>query len=957
MNKPVLVIMAAGMGSRYGGLKQIDPIGPSGESLMDYSLYDAKEAGFEQVVFIIKKEIEKDFKETIGNRVSEYFHVDYVFQDVNSVPDGFLVPKERTKPWGTGHAVLAAKDVISEPFAVINADDCYGRQAFSKIYDFLKNVKDSDVFEYAMVGYRLGNTLTENGFVSRGVCESEKGYLKGIEERTQIERKEKSPAYTEDGGRTWVSIAEDTVVSMNLWGFTPGFFQELEKGFSDFLETALVENPLKGEFYLPFAVNDLLKEKKARVQVLQSEDKWYGMTYKEDKASVQQAILNMVKEKKYPKKLWDFSPEKSGKDYANPISLDEAEISGRFWKDFMEKARTQVIPYQWEALNDRIPDAEPSYAMQNFRIAAGREKGEFKGYVFQDSDLAKWLEAAAYSLMWNPDPELEKTMDGAIEDVVAAQQPDGYLNTYYIINGLEKRFTNLRDHHELYCLGHFLEAGVAYYRATGKDKLLNALIRYVDLVDSLIGPEEGKLHGYPGHEEIELALVKLYDITKEERHLRLSQYFLEQRGQDPNYFQEEKKKSGTPFAWEKSWFQYDYYQAGVPLSEQHSAVGHAVRAVYLYTGMADVARRTGNKDLEEICFRLWENMTKRRMYVTGSIGSSSYGEAFTFDYDLPNDTIYGETCAAIGLIFFAQRMLNANRRGEYADILEKCLYNGVISGMSSDGTSFFYVNPLEVLPEASEKDQLRRHVKVQRQKWFGCACCPPNLARLLTSLASFMYSKTKDSLFVHLYAEGKIQAKLEDGAVDLQVKTNYPWNGDIEIDVEKVPLSFTLALRIPAWCANWTLSLDGKLLNVTPVDGYVYLKDILTAGAKLQLQLDMQVSVLEANPRVRENVGKVCVQRGPMIYCLEETDNGKDLHRVYFDEKSAFVTSFDEKFFGGAVLLESEGKKLREGKWAEEALYQPTRRKEYEDKKLKWIPYYLWANREPGEMTVWIKNA
>ena len=639
---------------------------------------------------------------------------------------------------------------------------------------------------------------------------------------------------------------------------------------------------------------------------------------------------------------------------ALPLDLKDSTVKGLFWEEFMKKARTQVIPYQWEALNDRIPDAEPSYCMQNFRIAAGKEEGKFGGCVFQDSDAAKWLEAVAYSLMWHPDPELEKLADGAIDDIVDAQQPDGYLNTYYIINGLDKRFTNLKDNHELYCLGHFLEAGVAYYQATGKDKLLNALIKYVDLVDSLMGPEEGKMRGYPGHQEIELALVKLYHVTKNEKHLRLAKYFIDERGQKPLYFDEEIKKYGNGFYWKDSLFQFNYYQAGEPVRDQKYAVGHSVRAVYMYAGMADVARETGDKSLMDACQRLWEDTTRRQMYVTGGIGSSHYGEAFTFDYDLPNDTVYAETCASIALVFFAQRMLNIMPKGEYADVMELALYNGVISGMSVDGKSFFYVNPLEVLPEATEKCQLHKHVKVERQKWFGCSCCPPNLARLLTSLTSYAYSTNKDTLYVNLYVGGTVDTKLDCGDVKLDIATEYPWKETVNIKVGKMPAAATLALRVPAWCEKYSIKVnDGDAKHVVK-DGYALLTG-LSDGDAIEMVLDMPVVMLEANARVRENIGKVAVKRGPVVYCLEEADNGKDLHRVYIAKDTAFNAAYDSSFFDGAVLLQSPGKRLSQDDWDANTLYKKATPATYEDCNLKWVPYYLWANRGAGEMMCWVR--
>ena len=370
--------------------------------------------------------------------------------------------------------------------------------------------------------------------------------------------------------------------------------------------------------------------------------------------------------------------------FTKNMTGDRYQVDDLFFSRLMDTARTKVIPYQWEALNDRIPDAEKSHAVANFKIAAGLEKGEFAGCVFQDSDLAKWIEAAAYSLMWHKDEKLEKELDDIIDVIEKAQMPDGYLDTYYIIGDPEKRWTNLKDNHELYCAGHFLEAAVAYYQATGKRKLLDVLLRLVDHIDARFGPEEGKLKGYPGHEVIEMALVKLYEITGEEKHLKLAQYFIDQRGQSPLYFKEETERNGNGFYWKNSYFQYQYYQAGKPVREQTEAVGHAVRAGYLYSGMAAVARAAQDESLLEACHRMWDSIVNRRMYITGQIGSADYGEAFTFDYDLPNDTAYAETCAGLSLVFFAQRMLQIEQKGEYADVMERALYNGTISGMSLD---------------------------------------------------------------------------------------------------------------------------------------------------------------------------------------------------------------------------------------------------------------------------------
>lgn len=641
------------------------------------------------------------------------------------------------------------------------------------------------------------------------------------------------------------------------------------------------------------------------------------------------------------------------KEFLKPISIKDVEITGNFWKDMMEKARLEVIPYQWEALNDRIEGAEPSYCMQNFKVASGKIEGTHNGCVFQDSDVAKWIEAVAYSLMWHPDAELEATCDGAVDDIVAAQQPDGYLNTYYIITDINKRFTNLKDNHELYCLGHFIEAAVAYYYSTGKDKLLNAMIKYVDLVDKLIGPEEGKIHGYPGHEIIELALVKLYKITKNEMHLKLASYFVEERGQSPNFFELENKINGNGFYWKDSLFLYGYYQADKPVREQ-LPIGHAVRGVYLYSGMADVARETEDDSLLDACKRIWNDLTHRQMYITGGIGPSVYGEAYTYDYDLPNDTVYAETCASIGLAFFAQRMLNTIAKSEYADVLERALYNGIISGMSADGKSFFYVNPLETLPEASAKDYQRRHVKIERQKWFGCSCCPPNLARILTSLSNYAYSVGEKELLVNMYMESKVNTELAGGKLSLDVKTNYPWDGTVTIKVIDAPENeVSIGLRIPDWCKKYSISeSDAQLKN-----GYLTISKQLVKGDEIVLDMEMPVEIIEANPRVREDAGKLAVQRGPVVYCIEQADNGTDIHRNYITAETEFKPEFDDGFFGGAMVLKSKGKKLMQDEWDADTLYRSASAPKFEDADLKWIPYYLWSNRGEGEMTVWVHRA
>jgi len=652
--------------------------------------------------------------------------------------------------------------------------------------------------------------------------------------------------------------------------------------------------------------------------------------------------------------------------FSTHVSVKDITVTDSFWGSIMERVRTQVIPYQWEALNDRVPDAEPSFCMRNFKIAAQMTHPElnygvdnspgFGGHVFQDSDFAKWLEAAAWSLVWHPDPALEKIADDAIDIVCNAQQDDGYLNTYYIIKGIDKRFTNLRDHHELYCLGHFIEGGAAYFHATGKRKLLDALIKYVDCVDRHIGREEGKLHGYPGHEILEMALVKLYEITNNEKHLRLAKYFIDERGRQPLYFEEEGKTHNNPMHWERTWMKYQYYQAGKPVREQKTAQGHAVRAVYLYSGMADVAKTSGDDTLLDSCYALWDNIVNRQMYITGAIGQTSHGEAFTFDYDLPNDLVYGETCAAIGLAFFAKRMSSIAPKGAYADVLEKTLFNGTISGMSLDGKKFFYVNPLEVNPEKFGKYEILRSHKAERQKWFSCACCPPNLARVIASLGSYVYSSRPDALYSHLFLSNNLKVKLAGADVEVTMETKYPWEEKVEVSFAMPgKVNFTYGIRIPAWCARYSIAVNGQRAAYTIEDGYALINREWQSGDKVGIIFDMPVTVMEANPLVRDDIGKVAVMRGPVVYCLEEVDNGKNLHMVYLDEDPEFKVKYESDLLEGVVTLSCKGKRLKS--WEGNDLYLPaTSPPWFEDVELLWIPYYAWANRKPGEMLVWVRT-
>lgn len=665
-----------------------------------------------------------------------------------------------------------------------------------------------------------------------------------------------------------------------------------------------------------------------------------------------------------------------------PVSLCNIKITDAFWKNEMELVRKEMIPYQWRALNDRIEGAEPSFCMHNFKVAAKlngkrKEQGEsfeepentfrgfqvlpepggeiqdqFYGFVFQDSDFYKWIEAVAYSLIQHTDMELERQADAAIDIVCAAQQEDGYLDTYYILNGKSKIFSNLRDHHELYCFGHLVEGAVAYYQATGKDKLLNAAKKFADYIVEYFGAETGKCKGYPGHEIAEMALVRLYEITGEKKYLNLSCFFINERGKRPYYF------DGEEAAWKidkdhQEELRYFYYQAHVPVRQQDEVMGHAVRAVYLYSGMADIARLYQDKELYDACEKLWDNMVNQKIYITGGIGATHIGEAFSYPYDLPNDTAYAETCASVGLVFWARRMLQIRPDSKYADTMEIALYNSVLSGMALDGKSFFYVNPLQVTPEACALDERKFHVKSVRQKWFGCACCPPNLARLLSSIGSYAYTEKEDALYIHLYMTSTVNKTVQEETAEISVTSDYPWDGNIRVAVRGISKPFTVALRIPSWCDKYQVKgTEGA--DTWTENGYLYVRRIWTLGDCVELTLPMEVRIMEADSRVREDIGKVVVMRGPFVYCLEETDNGEDLHLLSLDvDAEAQVT---EKDIAGTVVrgLTLWGYRRETVHIDGQGLYRVAKKHQRIRVPLFFVPYYTWANRGENEMQVWI---
>jgi uncharacterized protein len=616
-----------------------------------------------------------------------------------------------------------------------------------------------------------------------------------------------------------------------------------------------------------------------------------------------------------------------------PAPYDRVVFEGGFWGPRVETNRSITLDIEYAHLRD------------TGRLRALRRQWKpgqpGRPHEFWDSDIAKWLEAAAYVLGTQEDRKLKKRVDDVVDLYAAGQESDGYLNTHFSVVEPDKRWTNLRDKHELYTAGHLIEAAVAYHRTTGKRKLLDVMCRLADHIDSVFGRSRGKKRGIPGHEEIELALIQLYRATGRKRYLRLAKYFIDERGRSPHYWDAEARARGEDPA-NHHFGGYAYYQAHKPVREQSEPVGHAVRAMYLYCGMADVGMETDDAELLAACRRIWDATTRRQMYVTGGIGALHRGESFGEPWELPNESAYAETCAAIGLAFFAHRMLQVDPNGRYADVMERALYNGALSGVSLDGKRFFYVNPL-----ASDG---RHH----REEWFGCACCPPNIARMLASLGRYAYSTSPGAAWVHLYAAGGAALQVDERDVGLAIATDYPWDGHVRIEIDPQEKSaFALCLRIPDWCAKHRLKVNGKVVRARTTRGYVRLKRTWRAGDVIDLHLEMPVVRVAAHPSVAADVGRVAFQRGPIVYCLEDCDHRVDVRSLVLPDDEELTPRFDKGLLGGCTVLHGHAlAPAREG-W-NQRLYRPANEVRYRRVPIRAVPYHLWDNRSGGAMTVFI---
>jgi len=642
-----------------------------------------------------------------------------------------------------------------------------------------------------------------------------------------------------------------------------------------------------------------------------------------------------------------------------PTRLTELPLTGvtiddAFWAPRIETNRTRTLPHT-------LAQLEETGSVANFDIASGMAKGEFSEPYWADSDVYKWLQGASYHLALDRDPELEAQVDEIIAKIAAAQQSDGYLNTHVQLVAPRKRWKNLGFYHEMYSAGHMFEGAAAHFEATGKRTFLDVATKFADNIDSVFGP--GKRNGIPGHEEIELGLVDLYRVTGEERYLRLAEFFLDGRGQQPSVFEREYELL-SPTARESflgstvsvrglhnrlyrrdpEKFDTSYAQDHLPVREQTEAVGHAVRATYLYSAMADVVYETGDPGLMDALVKLNDNVSLRRMYLTGGIGPSAHNEGFEKDYDLPNQSAYQETCATVGMALWNHRMLKLSGDGRYADVAEQALYNSFLGGVSLEGSTFCYANPMQTSG------------RFKRSPWFSVPCCPSTIVRTFPRLGKYIYSQgqEKDDLWVNLYIASTAKATIREREVSFRLSTEYPWKGDIRLEPElESPLAFTVHLRVPGWAESHSLRLNGQQVRAAESKGYLHIDREWSPGDTIELSLSMEIERVEAHPNVVSNRGKVALRRGPLIYSIEQADNASDLDRIVLPPDSPLGGGFEPGLLGGVYVISAKGLARDPDSWGGR-LYRARASGGGEEIEIRAVPYAFWGNRGVGKMMVWL---
>ena len=629
-----------------------------------------------------------------------------------------------------------------------------------------------------------------------------------------------------------------------------------------------------------------------------------------------------------------------------PLPRNQVKIPNGFWKRWRDLIGETTLAHQFEEMS---ADGHMDAMLLDRRMHRGREladpwadAGYWGGSVFWDSDLGKWLEAASARLEQAPDGTLEARVDEVIGLFERAQQPDGYVNSHILTWRPQHQFKNLRDLHELYCAGHLIEAAVVHFEATGKNSLLAVARRFADYIDSRFGREPGKIRGYCGHPEIELALLRLYHLTRERRYLDLCRYFIDERGQSPPHFFDQEavaRLDSRPFRPNHPGSPYAYMQAHEPIRQQTKVVGHAVRAMYLFTAAAGLALEDGDDELLATCRRLWQDVITSKLYITGGIGSASENEGFTRDFDLPNENSYAETCASIGLFLFGHRLLQARLDGQYGDVMEQALYNNILSGIGVDGRCFFYDNPMASTGAKGRVDW----------PWWT-PCCPPNLARLVGSLSGYLYSQRSDAIAVHHYVTSEVLA--DD--FTLRVQSEFPFGGNTSLEIKAdAPVERTFYFRIPAWSEQSSISINGETTTPVLKQGYAEVRRVWNSGDSAKLEFAMKVNKKFSRYEVDVNRGRLALTRGPLVYCLEQVDNGADLDAVTIASDAKFSAEERSDLLAGIMAL--TGPAVREQTNSGE-LYSD-RPPAKEEINATAIPYYAWNNRGPGEMLVWVRRA
>ena len=624
------------------------------------------------------------------------------------------------------------------------------------------------------------------------------------------------------------------------------------------------------------------------------------------------------------------------------VPFSAVKIQGKFWGERLDTVLTRTIPSQYKQLESHNMLQSLKLLHPTPPLTIPRRTNGFTTQIFWDSDIGKWVEAASFALSHRRDAVIEAQIEGIVDDLEKAQAPDGYLNLWYLAREPENRWTNLRDNHELYNCGHLLEGAVAYFHATGRARMLKVMERYTDHIAATFGRGPGQKRGYPGHQEIELALVKAYHATGKAKFLDLASYFIDERGAQPHYFDIERDARGeAPDAYGQG--TYEYGQSHLPVRQQTKVVGHAVRAIYMYTAMADLAAEHDDADLKAACEVLWRDVTETRMYVTGGFGPSASNEGFTTDYALPNDTAYAETCASVAMVFWAARMLNLDLDGQYADMLELALYNNSLAGLSQDGTQYFYDNKLE--SDGSHK----------RWDWHPCPCCTMNVARLVASIGGYVFGLAEAEVAVHLYGGAQARLAVAGGHVTVTETSNYPWDGAIRVAVDPEDAGeFTLSLRVPGWCKAASLRVNGVAVPVVPERGYARITRVWGTGDVVDLDLPMEAVRCYAHPEVRADLGRVAVRRGPLIYCFEQVDQAAPVARLRLPRGGDLTSRYRADLLGGIAVVEGTGAALGDDGWAH-VLYRDTPAQEV-PVTLIGVPYYIWCNRGSNPMQVWLRE-